>query len=223
MCSLISQCVFQSHSAGFCVCGPKPTQPLQPGVAPCLAATLVVKYTRRCPDGPWSCCVTIVAFRLVIPKKSSHFLHLTDHESFFRWDAVQRSRFLDPIFRENDVFIGALPTQAPSLIQIACWHGCVLVHQSFSECGNTWLVYAFQKHAQTQFSRRFLLEISSSTMLRVESTTLTRCCRLVVFLAEDSQVTTTLHDRHHWSLDSNFQSCLDSGDLLSDHVSPVFA
>ena len=77
-------------------------------------------------------------FRPAIPRKSSHFLYLTDHESFFPWHAVQRSRFLDPIFRENNVFVChwrlANPdSMAPSLIQIACWHGCVLVHYSFSE------------------------------------------------------------------------------------------
>ena len=46
------------------LCGPKPTQPLQPGVAPNLATTLVVKHTRQCPDEPWSCCFTIVAFKV---------------------------------------------------------------------------------------------------------------------------------------------------------------
>ena len=77
-------------------------------------------------------------FRPAIPRKSSHFLLLTDHESFFQWHAVQRSRFLDAIFRENDLFVCHWPlanpdSMAPSLIQIACWHGCVLVHHSFSE------------------------------------------------------------------------------------------
>ena len=43
---------FPNRTRQVSVCGPKPTQPLQPGVAPRLATTLVVKYTRRCPDGP---------------------------------------------------------------------------------------------------------------------------------------------------------------------------
>ena len=54
---------FSNRARHAAVCGPKPTQPLQPGVAPSLATTLVVNYTRRCPDGSWSCCVTIVAFK----------------------------------------------------------------------------------------------------------------------------------------------------------------
>ena len=61
--ALSSANAFSNRTRQASVCGPKPTQPLQPGVAPCLATTLVVKYTRRCPDGPWSCCVTIVAFK----------------------------------------------------------------------------------------------------------------------------------------------------------------
>ena len=61
--ALSSANAFSKRTRHASACGPKPTQPLQPGVAPCLATTLVVKYTRRCPDGPWSCCVTIVAFK----------------------------------------------------------------------------------------------------------------------------------------------------------------
>ena len=97
--ALSSANAFSNRTRHASVCGPKPTQPLQPGVAPCLATTLVVKYTRRCPDG--RCQV----LRPAVPKKSSHLLQLTDHESFFRWHAVQRSRFLDTIFSENDVFV----------------------------------------------------------------------------------------------------------------------
>ena len=139
--ALSSANAFSNRTRHASVCGPKPTQPLQPGVAPCLATTLVVKYTHRCPDGPWSCCITIVAFKFfALPFQGSRrtFFKLTDHESFPRWPAVQRSRFLEPIFRENDVFVChwrlANPdSMAPSLIQIACWHGCVPVHHSFSE------------------------------------------------------------------------------------------
>ena len=62
--SLFSQRMPVPIALDILLCGPKPTQPPQPGVAPNLAATLVVKYTRRCPDGPWSCCVTIAAFQV---------------------------------------------------------------------------------------------------------------------------------------------------------------
>ena len=70
-------------------------------------------------------------FRPAVPRKSSH-------ESLFKRHAVQRSCFLESILRENDVFVchWRLTNQdsmAPSLIQIACWHGRVLVHHSFSE------------------------------------------------------------------------------------------
>ena len=70
---------------------------------------------------------------------------------------------------------------------------------NFSPNGNIFAscTLSKKKHAQTQVFRRFSLEISSGTMLRVESATLSRCCRLVVFLAEDPQVITTSHDRHH--------------------------
>ena len=147
-----------------------------------------IKYTRRCPDGPWSCCVTIVAFKFsALP---------------FRWHAMQRSRFLDPIFRENGVFVchwrlanpdsmGPISDPDGLLARMCTCTSLFLRMAIFGSCTLS------QKHAQTQFSRRFSLEISSSTMLHVKSNTLTRCCRLVVFLAEDPQVITTSHDRHH--------------------------
>ena len=52
-------------------------------------------------------------------------------------EQLQRSRFLNP-FCQNDTLVNhwslANPDSvAPSLIQIACWHGSVLVHHSFSE------------------------------------------------------------------------------------------
>ena len=122
--------------------------------------------------GPWSCFVTIVAFKFSAPplRKSSHFLQLTDHESFFRWHVVQRCRFLDSILCENDVLvchwhIAKPDTTAPSLIQIACWHGCVLVHHSFSEWQHLDRSCFPKNHAQMQFSHRFSLKISSGTML----------------------------------------------------------
>ena len=95
--------------------------------------------------------------------------------------------------------IGALPTQIPWPISdpdclLARMCTCTSLFLRMAILGSCTLS---QKHAQTQFSRRFSLEISSSTMLHVKSTTQTRCCRLVVFLAEDPQVITTSHDRHH--------------------------
>ena len=86
---------FSNRTRHASVCGPKPTQPLQPGVAPNIATTLVVKNTRGCPDGPWSSCVTIVAFKFsALPFQGSP---LADLESLFRWHAVQQSCFLDSI------------------------------------------------------------------------------------------------------------------------------
>ena len=54
-------------------------------------------------------------FGSIIPRKSSHFLNLTDHESFFQWHAMQRSRFLNPFSVRImcSSAIGALPTQIP--------------------------------------------------------------------------------------------------------------
>ena len=130
-------------------------------------------------------------FRLAIPRKSSHFLDLTDHESFFWWHAVQRSRFLDSIFRENDVRLSLVPCQ-PGFHGTISDPDCLLARMC--TCTSLFIRLATlgsctfsQKHARTQLSRRFSLEISSGTMLRVQSPTLSRCCRLVVFLAEDPQ------------------------------------
>ena len=43
-------------------------QPVQLGDAPYRATILLVKFVRLCPEGPWSCCVTMGACRLsVVP------------------------------------------------------------------------------------------------------------------------------------------------------------
>ena len=113
------------------------------------ATTFVVKFTRRCPDEPWSCCVKIVAFKfsaLPFQRHPRTFLQLTDHESLFKWHAVQRSRFLDHIIRETSV-IGALPTQIPwpnlgSRLPVGT---AVYLYITLSPNGNTLLVYAFPK------------------------------------------------------------------------------
>ena len=123
-------------------------------------------------------------YRPAVPRKSSHF-QLTDHESFFRWHAVQRSRFLDSVFRENDVRLSLAPCQSrfygtisdPDCL-LARMCTCTSLFLRMTTLGSCTL---FPKHAQTQFSRRFSLAISSGTILRVESITLSRCCRLVVF------------------------------------------
>ena len=151
--ALSSANAFSHRTRHASVCGPKPTQPLQPGVAPCLATTVVVKYTRRCPDGPWSCCVTIVAFKFsALPFQGSP-------RTFFNSLITNLSSggtrcndlaFWTPFSVRINVCVChwrlANPdSMAPSLIQIACWHGRVRVHHSFSPNGNTWLLYAFPK------------------------------------------------------------------------------
>ena len=110
------------------MCGPKPTQPLQPGVAPCLATTLVVK----CPDGPWSCCVTIVAFKfsaLLQGSPRTFFNSLITNLSS-GGTRCNELAFWTP-FSVRTMCSSVI--EAPPLIQIACWHGCVRVHHSFSE------------------------------------------------------------------------------------------
>ena len=181
--SVLSSNAFYSIARDKLLCVVPNRHRLQPGVAPCLARTLVVKYTQSMSR--WALVLLrhnrrFQVFR-AIQKEVSRTCFNTDHESFFRWHVVQRSRFLDPIFRENDVFV--------------C-HWRLANPESMTPFLSTslFLRMTTQKHAQTKFSRRFSLEISSSTMLHVESTTLTRCCRLVVFLAEVPQVTTTSNE-----------------------------
>ena len=189
--ALSSANAFSNRTRQASVCGPKPTQPLQPGVAPCLATTLVVKYTRLMSR--WA----LVLLRHNRRFQVSALPFQGSPRTFFNSLITNLSsggtrcndrRLLDPIFRENDVFVChwrlANPdSMAPSLIQIACWHGCVLVHHSFSEWQHLARV-RFPKNTHKRSSPVFFsLEISSGTMLRVESTTLSRCCRLVVFLA----------------------------------------
>ena len=69
--------------------------------------------------------------------------------------------------------IGALPTQIPCSISdpdclLARMCTCTSLFLRMATLGSCTLS---QKHEQTQFSRGFSLEISSGTMLRVESTT----------------------------------------------------
>ena len=74
----------------------------------------------------------------VIPRKLSSFLQLTDQELLLGCDAVQGFPFMNPIFCRNGALVSHWSlansdSMVPSLIQIACWHGSVLVHHSFSE------------------------------------------------------------------------------------------
>ena len=126
ICPLIGQCLFQSHSTCFCVWSQTDT------------ATAAKRCTMPCCDSSrqvhtsmsrWAFLLRhnrrFQVFRPAVPRKSSHF-----REFFLRWHAGQRS--------QNDVFVChwrlANPdSMAPSLIQIACWHGRVLVHHSFSK------------------------------------------------------------------------------------------
>ena len=164
--ALSSANAFSNRTRQTSVCDPKPTQPLQPGVAPCLATTLVVKYTRRCPDGPRSYCVTIVAFKFsALPFQGSP---LTFCNSLITNLSSSGTRcndlaFWTPFFRENNVFRLSLAPCQPRFHGPISDPDCLLARMC--TCTSlflriTWLVYAFQKHAQTQFSRRFLLEIS---------------------------------------------------------------
>ena len=173
------QCLVQSHSTFFSVRSQTDT------------ATAARRCTKLCHDlgrpvhtsmSRWALVLLrhnrcFQVLRPAVPRNSSHFLQLTDHESLFKWHAVQRSRFLDTTFRVNDVFVChwrlANPdSMAPSLIQICLLARMCTCTALFLRMGILGSCTLSQKHAQTQFSRRFSLESSSGTMLRVESTTL---------------------------------------------------
>ena len=184
---LVGQCLLQSHSTGFCVWSQTDTAT---AAGRCTMPRYDLSRQVHTSMSRWALVLLrhnsrFQVFRPAVPRKSSHFLKFTEHESFFRWHAVQRSRFLNPINRENNVFVRHLRLanpdfMVPSLIQIACRHGCVLVHHSFSEWQHLARVRFLKNTHKLSFFYCFSLEISSGTMLRVESTTLSRCCRLVV-------------------------------------------
>ena len=137
--ALSSANAFSNRTRHASVFGPKPTQPLHPGVAPCLATTRVVEYTRRCPDGPWSCCVTIVAFKFsALPFQGSPRTFNSPITNLTSGGTRCNDLAFWTAFSVRMMFVChwrlANPdSMAPYLIQIACWHGCVLVHHSFSE------------------------------------------------------------------------------------------
>ena len=133
--ALSSANAFSNRTRHASVCGPKSTQPLQPSVAPCLATTLVVKYTRRCLDGPWSCCVTIVAFKFQGSPRTFFNSLITNLSSggtrcndLAFWTPLSVRMMCSSV-------IGALPTQIPRT--------CTSLLLTLN--GNTWLVYAFPK------------------------------------------------------------------------------
>ena len=85
-----------------------PAQPLRLGVAPILIAILIVRRIRRCPDG------TLGLVRLnrwlqvlchAVPRKFSSFLQLTVQELLLGCHEVQRFRFLNPVFCQNDTLV----------------------------------------------------------------------------------------------------------------------
>ena len=138
------------------VCGPTPTQPLQPDVVPCLTTTLVVKYTCRCPSGPWSCCVTIVAFKFsALPFQGSprtFFNSLITNLSsggarcngLAFWTPFSLRMMCSPV-------IGALPTQIPwphlwSRLPVGT---AVYLYITLPPNGNIWLVYVFFPKTRT--------------------------------------------------------------------------
>ena len=92
--------------------------PLQLGVAPNFATTLVVKYARRCPEGRWSCFVTIGAFRLsAAPFQGSPrtFLNLRATNLPSGGTRCADLAFLTPlsVMMMCSSVMGALPTQIP--------------------------------------------------------------------------------------------------------------
>ena len=176
-----------NHTRQASVCGPKP-EPLQPGVAPCLATTLVVKYTRRCPDGPWSCCVTIVAFKFsALPFQGRP---RTFFNSLITNLSSGGTRCNDLAFWD-DVF--------------ACFHdsisdpNCLLVRMcacasiTLSPNGNTWIVYAFPKTRANTILSSFLTVTLVKHHAACRINDAIKMLPLGNFLTKDYQMTTTSH------------------------------
>ena len=149
-----SATAFSSLARHPSVCGPRPTQP---SVAPNFATTLVVKYARRCGGGPWSCYVTIVAFKvLAIPFQGS-----------------PRSHFLDSVCHWR---LAHPDSVTPPLIQVAGRHGCVLVHHSVSK----------RQHLACVGLPKGTHKCSSAIVLHVVSRQHAACCRSPAFIARGS-------------------------------------
>ena len=156
--SFVSQYLFQSHSTSFCVRPQTDT------------ATAARRCTKLCHD--FGCAVRtsmsrwalvllrrsrcFQVLRPAVPRKSSHFLQLTDHESLFKWHAVQRSCFLNSILRENDVLVChwrfANPgTMAPLRSRLPVGTA-VCLYITLSPNGNTWLLCVFHKNTHKRSS-----------------------------------------------------------------------
>ena len=108
---------------------------LHPGVAPILITISTVRRIRRCPDEPWSWCVSIADFM-----------------------RVQRFRFLDPILCQNGTLVSHWSltnpdSVAPSLIQTVCWHSSartsLFLRKATDSCK------PFQNHTKSAFLLSF--------------------------------------------------------------------
>ena len=170
-------------------------RPLHPGVAPILITISIVRCIRRCPDGSWSWCVSIADFKFSATSFQGNSRAFSNSLIKNFSLGVRRCNdfaLLDSILCQNDTLVShwslANPdSMAPSLIQIVCWHGSVLVHHSFLRMA-TDTCKPFQKHAKVRFSRRSSTETSSSSMQRDESARPTECCHLTVYRRRLSSV-----------------------------------
>ena len=168
--TLSSANAFSNRTRHPSVCGPKPTPPLQPSDAPSLATTLVVKYTRRCPEGPWSCCVTIVAFKFSAlpfqrnPRTFSNSLITNSSSCGTRCNDLAFWTPLSVKMMCSSV-VWRLGTMAPYVIQIACRHGRVLAHHSLSK---------WQHLARVCFPKK-TRKCSSSVVVHLEPRHAPRC------------------------------------------------
>ena len=138
--ALSSASAFFNRIRQASVCGPRPTQPLQPGVPPCLATTLVVKNTHvdvqmgLAPVASQSSLssfppchskeVLVPSFSLITNLSSGG----TRCNGLALWTPFSVRMMCSSHWR-----LANPDSMTQSLIQIACWHGCVFVHHSFSE------------------------------------------------------------------------------------------
>ena len=184
-------------------CEIDPAQPLHPGVAPILITISIVRRTRRCPDEPWSWCVTIADFKFSATSIQGNFRAFSN--SLIKNFSLGVTRCNDFAFWTHFLSEGctrqSLEPRQPRFHGPISDSDCLLARQ----CARTSLFLRmatdsckpFQKHAKVRFSCRSSPETSSSSTQRDESARLTECCHLTVFLAEDFQVTTTLTNRLH--------------------------
>ena len=152
----------------------------------------------------------------VVPRRFSNYLQITNQELFLGWRAAQRFRFLNSIFWRNDTHVSlwslANPdSMAPSLIQIDCWHGSVLVHHSFSE-------WQLTRVSLSRNTRKCGSPVVLHLKLRQDPHSVTNRPgqRNAVIWQNFTQKIYKV-----WSsLDLRPKSCSDSDDWSLDHVSP---